>query len=372
MADIKTTLRETGVLLGIWVQINNLQFPNNPSEYIAMASEFLSEEKENILLMKLFSQNTFSIEEKEILNNCFKLAKEIKDTFKIESISSLLWTGNETQKEIPYDIVINDYKFSLKEDSYILENMGLYKLLNFFTGSNYKTRHIFKDYAPVEYREWFNFTWNELQKYLANNSSWSSRIRNKKLKIEHKGEMTLLEGVCNGKAECKILPNNLTLEIYEKKTNSFIREEVYSKFINEELNRFKSYQEIKRRCSIVAANNLVQELKKKPNYKADLYKFLRIYDEEYYYAKISNGVAEIYKIPSLSEFTDEIEITDIRPEVPKSQVNIITTIKNKKSGNTLTFRSECRFSHGQFNGTPEAKLYIAKGQNLLAIYERIK
>lgn len=60
-----------------------------------------------------------------------------------------------------------------------------------------------------------------------------------------------------------------------------------------------------------------------------------------------------------------------RYEVPGSQLNIITTFKNKSTGKILEFRNECRFSHGQFNGTPEAKMYVAKNTSLTNLYETL-
>ena len=100
-------------------------------------------------------------------------------------------------------------------------------------------------------------------------------------------------------------------------------------------------------------------------------RFLRIHKKEYYYAKTTQAGIEIYKVPSLSSFENSIIIESIKPSVPDKQANILTTIKNTKTGGTLVLRNECRFSHGQFNGTPEAKLYYENKGSLLVIYETI-
>jgi hypothetical protein len=71
----------------------------------------------------------------------------------------------------------------------------------------------------------------------------------------------------------------------------------------------------------------------------------------------------IYKVPSSQEFANFINIKSINYSVPRSQLNIITEIENKSTGNILTLRNELRYSHGQFNGTPEAKMYYDDQQS---------
>jgi len=55
--------------------------------------------------------------------------------------------------------------------------------------------------------------------------------------------------------------------------------------------------------------------------------------------------------------------------VPDSQLNIFTEIKNTQNNKSLLFRNELRYSHGQFNGTPEAKLYHKSGGDLSIMYD---
>ena len=101
-----------------------------------------------------------------------------------------------------------------------------------------------------------------------------------------------------------------------------------------------------------------------------MYSLFRIEKQEYYYAKTTNKTIEVYKIPSQSEFKTKVDITNIRSSVPKSQLNIFTTIENIKTNEKLVVRNELRYSHGQFNGTPEAKMYIDSGSLLIA-YEKV-
>lgn len=106
-----------------------------------------------------------------------------------------------------------------------------------------------------------------------------------------------------------------------------------------------------------------------PNY---VYDFFQIYPKDYYYAKTTAFETTILHVPSRSNFNSIIEFQGCRYDVPSSQLNIITTFKNKKTNKVLEFRNECRFSHGQFNGTPEAKLYVVRNTPLTELYEPIE
>ena len=251
--------------------------------------------------------------------------------------------------------------------------MGLYKLLNCYTGSKYKKRHIFSDYARPEYEAWFSTTWFELLKFLLNNNniwSYSNPKKDKKGTITLIGNTVRLEYFIGEKIiDHTVLPKTCTLSIFENETSSKTREEVFSKFINEKLNNNSNYNTAKKHCAIVASKALANELNTKLNYNSGLPRFLRIHDFEYYYAKTTNTGIELYKVPSLSSFKNDIIIESIVSSVPDKQANILTTIRNKKTGKTLVLRNECRFSHGQFNGTPESKMYYEHGGSLLTIYD---
>jgi hypothetical protein len=98
---------------------------------------------------------------------------------------------------------------------------------------------------------------------------------------------------------------------------------------------------------------------------------LRLCDYEYYFVK-NSGKVEIFKVPSMAAAVRIVRISEIRPSVPKSQLNIITNIENSRTGKVLTIRNELRFSHGQFNGTPEAKMYYENGGSLEVIYDPVQ
>lgn len=107
------------------------------------------------------------------------------------------------------------------------------------------------------------------------------------------------------------------------------------------------------------------------NYSSGIARFLRIHEHSYYYAKTTSLGVELYEVPSKDTFISTIQITSIIGSVPDKQANILTTIKNIETNQTLVLRNECRFSHGQFNGTPEAKLYYEHGGSLEIIYKKI-
>lgn len=380
MADIKTHLRELSVATTVGLLTMEIDFKRDElydsHRFFAYAQKVISNDISSA--KNLCDQACFSGDLKQIVDNGFNLGQKIYSSpeFTISKSDKITWLGNDTQKEDPIDIQIGKYGFSLKEESFILENMGLYKLLNCYTGSNYKKRHIFKDYAPTEYAYWFSITWNELLKYLSsNNNEWqftNPKNTKKKATIILTGDTVQLIYIENNKEVVKsILPKKCTISIFEKNTVAKTREEVFAKFINRNLDNNADYNNAKKHCAVASTQALAKELNSNLNYHAGLPRFLRIHEHEYYYAKTTSAETTIYKVPSINSFGNDIVIESIESSVPDKQANILTTIKNKKTGKTLILRNECRFSHGQFNGTPEAKMYYEHGGSLLVIYESI-
>lgn len=379
MADIKTYLRELSVATTIGLYNQGIPFSleelYQPQCFWRYAQVVITNDISDAVVISRYS--IFSDELKQIIQNGYHLGKALVQHphFTFQKEDTIYWIGNDTQKENPIDITVGTYGFSLKEESFILENMGLYKLLNCYTGSKYRRRHIFKDYAPEEYAAWFTTAWKELITYLtAHHAIWQFRHpqKTKSSVIRMVDDSVFLEAFENEhlKKRC-ILPLDCTLKMYEKKTTAFIRENVFSKFIKETLNDNNTYNTAKRMCAIAASNALAKELNDHLDYHAGLPSFLRIHKSEYYYAKTTSAGIKIYKVPSLATFGNHIVIDSIVSSVPKTQANILTTIRNTITGNTLILRNECRFSHGQFNGVPEAKMYYEYGGSLLVIYETL-
>jgi len=372
MADIKTVLRETSVIVGI----NDIVLGNNVTinyqEYCKKINLYF-DQKAIEAMSVLYQVENFNPDLQKILVNGYKLANKIIEYFEIVSINEINWHGFDSQKEDPIDITINGLGFSLKEDSFILENMGLYKLVNLFTGSTFKKMHIFEDFSPIEYKDWFHITWQLLIQYLQKHGSWrlhdSTKNKTSIIYIEDR-KVYLIYNVGGYREEVK-LKIDIDITEFEEKTSSMIREQVFSKWINNIISNDEKYILNKKICSEKAAENLQNYLLKNLNYNDSIARFLRIHDKEYYYAKVTQQSVELYRVPSIDNYRSNIVIDSIIGSVPKSQVNIITVFRNISSNETISIRNECRFSHGQFNGTPEAKMYYDRGNSLLAIYDKI-
>lgn len=379
MADIKTHLRELSVATTIGLLKLEVDFQKSDlydaRRFLAYAQKVISGDISSA--SNIASETTFTGELRQIVDNGYQLGKAIyeNENFNITKDAVITWQGNDTQKEDPVDITIDSYGFSLKEESFILENMGLYKLLNCYTGSKYKKRHIFSDYARPEYEAWFIATWKELIKTLQkNDGSWeyNDTAKCKRGRISLCENAVKLEFFTNGKLEAtSVLSANCTLAEFESKTSAKTREQVFAKFINLNLDNNTEYNTAKKLCAIAATEALAQELQTNLNYHAGLPRFLRIHEHAYYYAKTTAAGVDILRVPDRTSFGDDIVIESIKSSVPDKQANILTTIKNKKTGKSLVLRNECRFSHGQFNGTPEAKMYYEHGGSLDVIYEKL-
>lgn len=163
----------------------------------------------------------------------------------------IYWLGNDTQKEDPADISVERYGFSLKEESFILENMGLYKLLNCYTSSRYTRRHIFKDYAPYEYAQWFLVTCNEMLRIVNSaDGQWqySNPRKPKGALMTLAGNSVILDYLERRRSVAKsILPLNCSLDLYENNTTAKTQEEVFAKFINQCLDSNYEYTLSKKR-----------------------------------------------------------------------------------------------------------------------------
>ena len=378
MADIKTTLRELSVALTLGLLIKNEKFSQNDlydlNKFLLYANKVTTiDEKTEILIKTTVFTNGLG----RIIDNGYALGTAVYENshFSFSPNDEVHWLGGNTQKDDPIDVTAGEYAFSLKEESFILENMGLYKLINLYTGSHFKSseKSLFFDYAPTEYEQWFETTLKEAVKHLRSCGGvwrYENTQKGKLSFLTLTGDAVTAEYRLTGKAPVKnSFPIDCNVYEYVKRTCTKTREEVFAKFINKELSANTEYNDAKRKCAVAAAERLANDLNANLNYKEGLPRFLRIHNFEYYYAKTTSAGVRIYRVPPVSEFENNIEIESITASVPDSQANILTTIVNRKTGQRLTLRNECRFSHGQFNGTPEAKLYYEHGGSLLAIYE---
>lgn len=367
MADIKTNLREISVAISAGLLIKGISFSKNdlyePKKLKNLANIIGVDFKNasNIFDVEIYNQDL-----KDIITNGYNLAYKIVRSayFHFHKDDQIKWVGFQTQKEDPIDLIIGNYSFSLKEDSFILKNMGLYQFLNDLTGSNYKRGlHVFSCFAQIEYNNWFRYSWDTFVDYLKTNNIWQKEqsrayIIDKKVILKYEELLS-------------VLPIQIsTIDEYLHGTSSLTREKVFSKWINLNLSNDEKYLSLKRACSETAGikiQNLVNN-----NYNPiNVANFFRIYKNEYYYAKTTASGVELLKVPSITDFHKNIIFEGCEYSIPSSQLNIISTFKNKQTNKKLSFRNECRFSHGQFNGTPEAKMYIDRKSSLSDLYESL-
>lgn len=373
MADIKTHYRE----LSFAIKMHSLIHKEALNKNIFDSKIFFEECKKRISNPVEIASNIIDIsmnyELQNIIKNGFKLANEVYmcDEFKFDRNSKVYWIGSDLHKKNLTDVIVDKYSFSLKENSFILENMGLYKYLKIFTNYKGKTVHVFKDFALKEYNNWFMITWNLLLSYLEKHDTYVFSKNNYKSIIKKDNKNIIFILFYNNIKLEEFVPVDIkSWNDFMFNTSSKIREKVFAKWINEKCSFNEEYKFAKYICSKEAGKNLVYYIKQNFNI-TNLERFLQIYDEEYYYAKVTEKSIEVYKVPASIDFKNIYEVLDIKYEVPSNQLNLITTIINKITKEQVIFRNECRFSHGQFNGTPEAKMYYDKGKNISILYSTI-
>lgn len=370
MADIKTHLRELSVAVTVGLLKNNIYFKQSDlysSQYFLAAAENIID-NDISAAANLSEYPFFTGDLKSIVDNGCKLGRKIYASpyFDICPDTPILWLGNDTQKGDPVDVAIGKYGFSLKEESFILKNMGLYQFLNHMTGSSYfRGLHIFKNFAAAQYEEWFLYTWQSFCQYLTKYGPWQPEsgagisgafIRDSHIVMTYNG--------CTS-----YVPINIrATEQYMQNTSSLTREKVFAKWINRVFSEDTRYIQLKK-CCAEAAGKKVSDMIDQTYHPSHMYGFFQIYPWEYYYAKTTAYETTILRVPSQMNFPQVISFQGCRYDVPTSQLNIITTFRNTRTQKLLEFRNECRFSHGQFNGTPEAKMYVTRHTSLTDLYE---
>ena len=366
MADIKTHLRELSVAFSF---CDNSKEKLNPIEFLKFCKENVIGTNKLELRDVCNSPNTFNKEELGIINRGIDLGINInKYVLRNQSINSFKWTGLETQSGSVVDLIINDYGLSLKEKSDITENMGLYKYLNliFNTTKHKRGLHCFETFAPEQLELWYQAARNSIIKgldkpfELIKNGKLSKAIlSNDNLELSYNGDKRVIENF-----------RYSTYSDFKKSLNGKLKEKVFSKMIRKYSESDDDYKKIKKNCAIKAGKIIVSLLNERIGEYPNVHGWFRIIDEEYYYCKVTENSMSIFKVPEKSAFTKSIIINKIESVVPEHQLNIITTLKNNNNNQIFQFRNECRYSHGQLNGTPEAKCYIVN-DNLEFAYQRI-
>lgn len=370
MADVKTHLRELSVavtigLLNLDIEFTVADLCSSSKRFWNYAERVISNDISKA--QNIMDYMAFDGDLQAIIENGYKLGRKIYENtyFKFIKGTPVKWLGNDTQKRDPIDVEIGGYGFSLKEESFILQNMGLYQLLNNFTGSSYiRGLHVFKEFSSREYEQWFYYTWGAFIDFVKKNKGWSLIKDKDSISADIIGNNIIMK--CN--SFVSIVPIDITnSNQFMDYTTSKTREKVFSKWIYMFFSADVHYIELKKICSEIAGKKVTNKINS--DFKEDnIYDFFRIYLKDYYYAKTTSKETIILRVPGKRDFKENIEFKGARYEVPSSQLNIISTFQNKKTGKKLEFRNECRFSHGQFNGTPEAKMYVTRNTSLTDLY----
>ncbi len=376
MADLKTILRELSVILGYILAKYRLTFTEDTIDvknYLDFIRKYCKNINEcNSEIQKIEALPDFLVH-KNIIKNGLALGKMLYEKLKLDG--EIFWLGANVNSKYPFDIKIGEVGISLKEESFILKNPSLGSYLNALVQPTqpFQTVHVFRTFAKTEFTNWYNYIYQKLfgliNIYKVNEIIFSYKKRGTYIK---RGKSSLIFGSNDQEVEIGI--NDSLDEInFNKKLGGFLFEHTVSKWIKENLEKKDpKYEQLKGKCSSKAGENLKDYVIKNLNLNSNkLLELLQIYDAPYYYGK-NSGIVQIYEVPSNKEC--KIKLIDIEIKVPKSQLNVYFKFKisNNMGSNNVEFRVECRYSHGQLKGVPEAKLYYTDNVNHLKnIYKTI-
>lgn len=364
MADIKTILRETSVIFGLKdIPVDKISV----TDYILFLKNNLNNyDKNAIEIDKLNSLNNFD-DYQYILNNGFRIGKDIRKA--MNYAGDINWIGADVNSKYPYDIKIGNNGISLKEHSYILKNPALSDYINSLTQYKppFKTVHIFRLYAAKLFEEWFSYTLKRLFETTKDGIVIDNLKR--ECKLIRAGD-DIIFSVNNTSTTIKKTDKINEVE-FNRKVGGYLIEHTFSKWINFKLDDDNEYIRLKKACSETAGENLKDFIEKNLNIdKKSICGLFQIYDDNYLYAKVGTPPI-LLEVPSFDEV--DVELDSIVVLVPKSQLNVhfkFKFIANEKISH-ITVRVECRYSHGQFKGVPEAKLYYTDNDEIGNIYKRI-
>jgi len=369
MADIKTILRELSVILGYILSKLKLTFTEDfidVKTYLDFIRKYCKNIDEcNKEIQKIEELKSLIIH-KDIIKNGLILGKSLFEKLKLDG--DIVWLGAKVKSTYPFDIKIGKTGISLKEDSFILKNPSFADYLNALVQPKtlFKNIHVFRQFAPTEFKEWFDYTIKKLKETSIefNTGQLIFNYPKKKFFIK-KGLDELIFGN-EDIVRCFKLNENMDEISFNSLLGGDIIEHTFSKWIKNELEKNDTkYIFLKKNCSLKAGENLKEFITRNLNLNSNkILELLQIYDECYYYGK-SYGTVHLYKVPSNREC--RVKLLNIEIKVPKSQLNVYFTfeISNNNQLNPIIFRVECRYSHGQFKGIPEAKLYYTDNENHL-------
>jgi hypothetical protein len=363
MADILTHLRELSVAHFLVYQRPVIL---SPAKFLAECKAKIIGAEKLKLSQIVSGGQTFNPKEMKTISNGIRLGCRLLREFRHLRGQVPKWVGPIQGDHHPSDLIVGDEYISLKESSFILKNMGLYYMLNSLLGEQKYSRglHVFEKFALKELVAWFNYTRQTLKKL--GSSSFTTKGKTYKIRFS-KNDM---EGTISGKP---FRFENFIKCSYEnfQANRSTSGKKAFCKWINHSLGSDGHYLKMKKKVCDQAGRNikalLLPQIGQSP---ATLHNFFSIVNTPYILAKVTDSSIEIFKVPSIENSCKNMKIKNIEVSVPSSQLNIFTTLESKLTQETVIFRNEIRYSHGQLVGTPEAKLYIKEGK-LTTMYEAV-
>lgn len=366
MADIKTILRETSVVFGITeTPIDKISI----KDYVEHLKYILKNySKVSYELNKLYELDNDKWKECiGILVNGYKIGESIRNSIRLNG--DIVWMGADVNYQYPFDLMIGDFGISLKEHSYILKNPALSDYINSLTQFNppFKTIHIFRHFAHDLFEEWFNYTLKRLFEKTKDGIVFKNDKRNCQL-IREGDDL-----IFTNETTSIVLNRNKKINESEfnRQVGGYFIEHTFSKWINANMDEDIEYIRLKKLCSETAGNNFKIFIQENLNInKKSILSLFQIYDRKYLFAKTGTPPI-LLEVPSFNDV--DVELVSIEVLVPKSQLNVYFKFEFNANGkkSIIKVRVECRYSHGQFKGVPEAKLYYTDNDEISNIYKRI-
>ena len=336
IAKIKTAYRETACILGLLSkkgQGTRAILASSSKEYLDMVLDTqvdLRESEKRALESVSWERGYMPAEVKETILNNYKLGKKIRGFYYYHRDTpidpdTVKWVGDDTSYA-PADMLVNNEKWSLKEKSSIIKNQSAATFLNILTNSDDYGRgfHLLNELAPEENLQ-------GLQKIVSHYNADNPETAYPEFKDY---------------SEWKSQPKS-----EQKKLSRYIQSKDRTPEFKREL------EEIKTRINEKAGDNLLKRINNA--HEVDAGELLGS-DVDYFYSKFDhNGDMFAGYVPNKETISKHVKVKAIW-YTAGSQLNIIIKYVNTRAEEFLTI-TEIRYSHGQFNGIPEAKMKTYSG-----------
>ena len=122
------------------------------------------------------------------------------------------------------------------------------------------------------------------------------------------------------------------------------------------------FNELKTEYNAATSKNIASTVKKEQISSANVGELLNARPFAYYHADAGKASDRVSKIPD-KDYFDNNTFVSKATLLPRRQLNALLTVKNKVNGKEMDVLVELRYSHGPFNGFPEAKTKIVPSKS---------